>query len=139
MGTLCTVKIYKELASHSDMTFHGDNTDWNGVLRVYGPHFRVEIRSLNSPTVTAETTPERLRENWPEICRLVREELPSYQELLDLVRRAGAPETVGDISVSAELGALGLRYHPYMRHRMTLMRLIPMMDVAVDYESVIRG
>ena len=54
------------------------------------------------------------------------------------MRKAGCAMNLEDIHVAPELGKLGLEFHPYMRHRMTLMRLIPMMrGVKPDYASVI--
>ena len=54
--------------------------------------------------------------------------------MLDILKRAGAATTLEEISVEKALGIKGLKYHPYMRHRMTLMRLLPMTNIAVDYE-----
>ena len=87
--------------------------------------------------MTAETTPEKVRESWPEIRRIILEELPSDQDLLDLMTRAGAARTLEDIAVDRKLGVLGVKYHPYMRRRMTLMRLIPMLNIAVDFEKFV--
>lgn len=126
VATLMAAKLYHELAAREDVRFTADKTDWDEVYRAYGPNFADDVRRLNTPTVTAETSPERVASSWPEIRRIVREELPAYDELLGLMKKAGAATTAAEIGVDETLAALGLRYHPYMRHRMTLMRLIPM-------------
>ncbi len=127
VATLCTTKIYKELAAKKNIVFVPEKLDWDEIYRAYGPNFTEDVKKLNSPTVTTETTPEIVEKHWEEICRIVEEELPSYEEMLALMKRTGAATTFADISVDEELGRLGVRFHPYMRHRMTLMRLIPMM------------
>ena len=94
------------------------------------------MKKLNDPTVTEETTAETCNAVWPEIRRIVREELPTYETLFDVMKRAGCALTLEDIAVDPELGAKGLEFHPYMRHRLTLMRLIPMMEgIRPDFAS----
>lgn len=136
VATLFATKIYKQLVQNRNMTFHPEHLDWDEIYRVYGPNFSDDIKRLNSPTVTEETNYKIVAEKWPEICRIVDEELPSYDDMLSLMKRAGAATTLEDIAVDRELGVLGLKYHPYMRYRMTLMRLIPMMDTEVDFDSI---
>ena len=128
VATLMAARVYHELAGHADMRFHEDSTDWDAVYAAYGPNFEQEIRKCNTPTVTDETSPGILLACWPEICKIVREELPSPEALLALLLTAGAPTTPEEIDVSPALAAAGLEYHPYMRHRMTLSRLRPMMS-----------
>ncbi len=128
VATLMVAKVYHELVGRADVAFHADATDWGAVYAAYGPHFAEEIRSCNSPTVTDEISPVELRKHWPEICRIVRETLPPYAELLALMRAAGAVTEPGGIGITPELADAGLRYHAYMRHRITLTRLLSMLD-----------
>ena len=135
VATLMTAKIYHWLAEQ-DVRFVKENLDWDRIYAAYGPAFTGDVKKLNSPTVTEETTPERCNACWPEIRRIVREELPSFETLYDVMKRAGCALTLEDIAVDRELGAMGLEFHPYMRHRMTLMRLIPMMEgIRPDFAS----
>ncbi|MDP4134007.1 MAG: iron-containing alcohol dehydrogenase, partial [Bacillota bacterium] len=135
VATLFATRIYKNIILNKNIKFTLDKTDWDEVYKAYGPNFSEDIKKLNSPTVTDETTPEILRENWDEIVRIVHSELPSESDLLNLMKQAGAAATLDEISVSKDLGLQGLKYHPYMRHRMTLMRLLPMTDIKIDYEQ----
>lgn len=137
VATLISNRIYHFLAEHDSVCPIAENPDWDAIYRVYGEGLKNDIVRLNSPTVTAETTPEKVRESWPEIRRIILEELPSDQDLLDLMTRAGAARTLEDIAVDRKLGVLGVKYHPYMRRRMTLMRLIPMLNIAVDFEKFV--
>lgn len=126
VATLISTKIYKELRNFGKIEFHEEALDWDDIYRTYGPNFVEDVKKLNSPTVTSETTVEKVSAGWEEICRIIDEELPDYEVMYNMMKRAGAATTYGDISVDDSLGDEGVVYHPYMRHRMTLMRLIPM-------------
>ena len=54
--------------------------------------------------------------------------MPSYEEMLDAMKRAGCATTCEEIAVSEELKNEGLKYHPFMRRRMSLRRLANMID-----------
>jgi glycerol-1-phosphate dehydrogenase [NAD(P)+] len=127
VATLLAAQCYYGLISRADVAFHEDRTDWGAVFAAYGPAFEREIRACNSPTVTDGINPAALRECWPEICEIVRAALPSPARLLALMRAAGAATEPEEAGVSPGLADAGLRYHPYMRHRMTLSRLRSMM------------
>lgn len=137
VATLIVNRIYHYLASHKDMKFKAENLDWDDIYRAYGPNFKEDVVKVNSPTVTSETSPERLKEVWSDICRIVEEELPSDEEMTKLMKVAGAVTTAEEIKVDPDLALAGVIYHPYMRYRMTLMRLIPMMDIDVDFARFI--
>ena len=107
------------------------------ILGVDDPNFVGDVKRLNDPTVTAETTPEIVRECWPQIRRIVLDTLPSDDKLLSIMKSAGAATSISDIAVSPKLGLEGVIYHPYMRHRMTLMRLIPMLGIKMDWQKFI--
>lgn len=126
VATLITAKIYHAMCDYENMEFHEDRTNWDEVYRIYGPNFKDDVKKLNSPTVTEETAPEILRTNREGIIQAVHEEIPTPDVLADLMKRAGAVTTYSGIAVDDALGDEGVLYHAYMRHRMTLMRLIPM-------------
>ncbi len=139
VATLITAKLYNMLRDMPDMTFHPDSTDWEKVYFAYGKALSQSIKPLNNPTVTEETSPEILAKSWLSIRSIISDELPSYSEIYSLMKRAGCVTTLSEIAVTKELGLLGAEYHPYMRHRMTLQRLLPMMDYKVDYEKLLEG
>ncbi len=135
VATLLTSRIYHWLIKQ-DVRFCPEKLDWARIYEAYGPNFTPDVIKLNNPTVTEETTADTCNAFWPEICRIVREELPTYETLYDVMKRAGCALTLEDIAVDPELGAKGLEFHPFMRHRMTLMRLIPMMEgIHPDFTS----
>jgi len=133
VATLISNRIYHFLAEHENINPKGENLDWDKIYLVYGENLKSDILRLNSPTVTTETTPEKVLKSWQEIRMIVKEELPTDKELSKLMTIAGAAKTVKDIKVDYEMGVLGVEYHPYMRHRLTLMRLIPMLGIDVDF------
>ncbi len=137
VATLYISRIYYDIIGRTNVSFTEDMTDWDEVYRIYGENLRGDITKMNDPTVTADATPENLRENWQKICDIVREEIPSPEKLLSLMRRAGAPMTIGEIGVDSKLGLNGLKFHPYMRHRLTLTRLLPMTNINIDYKKII--
>jgi len=137
VATLMCTRLYKELAKIKNPVFVEDTTDWDKVYAVYGENFRSEVEKYNTPTVTDETSPEILASNRQEICRIINEELPSVEELTALMKKAGCATTAKEIGVTDELAVLGLQYHPYMRHRMMMTRLVPMFDgIEIDWNTM---
>ena len=134
VAALMITRMYYDLCAAADPArFGADETDWERVYQVYGKTFSEDVRRCNSPTVTDETSPDALRKSWPAICRAVHEEMPAPDVLHDLLVRAGAATTPAEIEISAQLCLEGLQFHPYMRHRMLLSRLVPMLHVNADY------
>ncbi len=136
VASLMITRMYYDVIENADPAkFGADETDWKKVYEVYGSAFEQDVRRLNTPTVTDETSPDVLRENWDAICTAVREEMPDPQALESLLLRAGAATTLDEIAVSPELGLAGLQYHGYMRHRLTLARLLPMLRCRTDFRA----
>ena len=137
VATRMIAQLYYDILRDAEPARFGpDTTDWAKVYAVYGKNFENDVRRLNTPTVTDETSPAVLRENWDAICRAVREEIPAPDVLDDLLRRAGAAQTAEDIAVTPDLCVQGLKYHAYMRHRLLLSRLVPMLGVSPDYRAI---
>ena len=137
VATLMISKMYYEILDKADPSkFTEDTTDWDTVYEVYGKNFEQDVRKLNNPTVTDETTPQILRDNWDKICAIVREELPTPDVIASLLRRAGAATTLEEIAVPEDLGVLGVQYHAYMRHRLLLSRLLPMLHCDINFKEI---
>ncbi|MCL2507990.1 MAG: iron-containing alcohol dehydrogenase [Oscillospiraceae bacterium] len=140
VATLMVNRLYKQICENADPAkFAPERLDWEKIYAAYGESFIADVKRMNNPTVTQETSVERIRENWGEICRIMLEELPSDGKLTALMKKAGAATTLEEISVPRELGLLGLEYHPYMRNRILLSRLVPMLNVDVIYSDLIRN
>jgi glycerol-1-phosphate dehydrogenase [NAD(P)+] len=132
VATLLISRLYHDIVGRVP-DFGEDNTDWNAVYAAYGASFRGDIENLNNPTITAKIAPQTLAENWHKIQTIVKKELPPPEILENLMKRAGAPTTIAEIDIDPPLAAAALEFHPYMRHRLNLSRLMPMLGVEVDY------
>ena len=56
---------------------------------------------------------------------------PEAEKLLELMKSAGCATTPEEVHVSPELFETGLRYHTYMRYRLLIPRLFPMLGADV--------
>jgi glycerol-1-phosphate dehydrogenase [NAD(P)+] len=128
VATLKTAKLYHEIVG-SNVTFCKDSTDWDAVYAAYGPNFTDDVKALNNPAVTQNIDPFVLEKQWPSICQIIKEELPPYEQLLDLMHKTGAATTIEEIDISPALDEAGMKYHAYMRERINLSRLIPMIKI----------
>lgn len=127
VATILINRMYHEMAAHETVDAHYEHIDWNRVAEVYGPRLYEDVKKLNNPTITEGITPEKLNECWSEIRNIIYSTLPTEEELMRIMKLAGAATTIEEIAVSEELCELGLEYHPYMRHRLNLSRLRPML------------
>lgn len=130
VATLYLCRLYHALAELEEIEAIHDETDFDDLQRVFGEHFYGSVEKLNNPPVTAGVTPESLALNWEGIRRIILEEVPSPDTMLRLMHKAGAATTPEEIAVSPSLARDGYRCHAYLRHRITLSRLIPMIKGA---------
>ncbi len=119
--------IHKLVDKYETVSATADTTDWDAVYAAFDENLIKDIKRLNTPTVTDLVDPERLTECWGEIRRIAKETLPSREDMERLMRTAGCAITPDEINVSPELFEKGLRYHPYMRYRLLITRLMPML------------
>ena len=85
---------------------------------------------LNEPnTIVDEIDPNLVTEKWGEIKQIIKDEIPSVERLRELFALAHAATTPEEIAVSPELFRNGIRYHMFMRRRVTIMRVLPMADI----------
>ncbi len=125
--TLEVLKLYSCLAEMTSVKAHAENVDWDEVFDYYGS-MRDDVYGMNFPTsVTDGITPELICEKWDDVRGAVKS-VPSYEECFDAMRRAGCKITVEDIGKSRRLVDDCIKYSPFMRRRMTLLRLQTMID-----------
>ena len=87
-----------------------------------------DVRKLNEPkTVTDEVDPKVLENKWQEIREIIHS-IPSYNEVYSAMKKAGCKLTVEDIGKSQKLIDSCIKYSPYMRYRLTLLRLRDMIE-----------
>lgn len=130
VATVLITKLYRNLADRlPTVSPVADPTDWDEVYRHFSPEQTADVKKLNTPTITDKISPERLGECWSEIRHLIYDILPETDALIELMKRAGCAVDPAEVNVSPELLAEGLRWHPYMRYRVLLTRLLPMLGV----------
>ena len=111
-----------------------DPTDLEQVKANFDPSQVPDVIKLNVPAVTEGFDLSRFKASWPEIRRLIQTTLPTNEQLLGYMKTAGAVTEPAEVHVGPELVARGLRYHAYMRHRIYLTRLLPMIGLdPVDF------
>lgn len=126
--TLEMLKYYNLLAERAQIRAHRETVDWQDVLDFYG-EMQDDVKALNFPTtVTDEVDPGDLEAKWPQIREIIRS-VPSYEVCRDAMIRAGCKITVADIGKPQKLFDDCVKYSPYMRRRLTLLRLRDMIEL----------
>ncbi len=127
VATLLIMDKYQKLAMRKSVSAHKEIIDWEDVYENYG-ELKDEVIKLNTPdTITDGINPKAIEENWGKIRNIIFS-VPSASEIRDAMKTAGCATTVDEIAVSEELKNQGLKYHPYMRRRLSLYRLSYMLD-----------
>lgn len=127
VATLYVMDEYERLYKKESVRAHADNTDWEKVYADYGV-LAGEVRQLNTPkTITDDIAPQTIEQNWQKIREIIAQ-VPTAQTLRAAMKKAGCALTNDDIAVSDRLKESGLSFHPYMRNRLSLRRLVPMID-----------
>ena len=127
VATLLIMEEYEKLYKKESVKAHPEVIDWQDVYTHYG-QLKDEVIKLNTPdTITDGVNPKDIEEKWQKIREIIAS-VPSREQMLDAMKRAGAVTTVEEIAVSEQLKEEGLKYHPYMRKRMSLKRLSYMID-----------
>ncbi len=125
VATLEMLKLYNSLADRETITGVSENVDWDDVYSFYGS-MADDVRRMNEPdTITHSVDPSVLQEKWQEIRGIIRG-VPSYDTCLEAMKKAGCKITVQDIGKDEKLFADCVKYSPYMRRRLTLLRMIDM-------------
>lgn len=131
VATVHINRMYHKLAQVPQITPTADVIDYEALRAAFTPGQMAEVERLIERMPMHLVSPARLREIWPQFCRLIEEFLPSDEELTDWMRRAGAVTEWEDVAVSRELLEAALRFHPFMRYRLMPTRLLPMMGLDI--------
>ncbi len=128
VATLLIMKEYEKLLKFEKVKAKKEENDWNDIYKNYG-ELKDEVIKLNTPnTITDEINPEKIEKNWDKIREIIAS-VPSYKDIYNAMKKAGCATTAKEIAVSEELEQEGLKYHPYMRRRLSLYRLKNMLDL----------
>lgn len=128
VSTLNMLKYYGMLASHEKIKAKYEEVDWDDVYAFYG-HLADDVKAVNFPdNIIDGITPESIEENWENIRNIIAE-VPSYDECKEAMKKAGCKITVDDIGKDKKLFNDCTRYSPFMRKRLTLLRLSGMIGI----------
>lgn len=120
--TLEMLKFYNELAEYETVTGVYENVDWDKVFDVYG-NMAEDIKILNFPeNIVDSVDPDKIGELWNKIRDIIHS-VPSYEECMAAMIEAGCKISVDDIEKERDFFDLCVEYSPYMRKRLTLLRL----------------
>lgn len=132
VATVLINRIYHNIADRvPEIDPIPDPTDMEEVKAAFDPSQVDEVVRLNTPAITADIDLARLKRIWPDVRKMINEILPSDEELMRLMKAAGAVTEPADVHVTPELMEKGLKYHSYMRKRILLTRLLPMMQLDI--------
>lgn len=122
VATLEMIKLYNELAEHKEIEAFAENVSWDDIYAFYGD-MADEVRKLNTPVnVVDDVDICDFETKWGKIREIIHN-VPSYEECYEAMKKAGCKLTVEDIGKSRDFFDSCVEYSPYMRRRMTLLRL----------------
>lgn len=125
--TLAMLKLYNRFADMTNVVGHKENVDWDDIYAYYA-EMADDVRKLNTPnTITESINPDDITNKWDEIRDIIRS-VPSFDECLAAMKMAGCKTTLEDIGKSEKLFNDCIKYSPFMRARVTLLRLRGMIE-----------
>ena len=120
--SLHMLKYYNDLAEIAEIDTRKETINWEDVYNFYG-NMADDVRKLNTPDTIADAVcPEKLKNSWGEIVKIIRS-VPSYDQCYSAMKRAGCKLSVDAIGKDKKLFNDCIKYSPYMRKRLTLLRL----------------
>lgn len=126
--SLAMLKYYNDLADNEHIDTRNEVVDWDDVYNFYA-EMAEDVKQLNTPTnIIDEVNKDVLKTNWSKIRDIIHS-VPSYEECKTAMIKAGCKITVDDIKKSQTLFDSCIKYSPYMRRRLTLLRLKDMIIV----------
>lgn len=126
--TLAMLNFYQELAKAETIETQDETVDWEAVYAFYA-EMADEVRKLNEPeNIIDDVDKEDLKNKWPQIVEIIKS-VPSYEICKDAMERAGCKLTIKDIGKSENLFENCIKFSPYMRKRLTLLRLRDMIKI----------
>ena len=122
VSTLKMLEYYNILSQRESIDARKEQVDWETVFGFYGT-MQDYVKKLNFPVnVIDSVDPDDLKAKWSGIRKIIRS-IPSYDECRTAMEKAGCKLTVQDIGKDEKLFADCIEFSPYMRRRLTLLRL----------------
>ncbi|MCQ2428421.1 MAG: sn-glycerol-1-phosphate dehydrogenase [Clostridia bacterium] len=130
VATLIINRMYRNIAERvTEINPVADRPDWDDIYAHFTPDQIPEVKKLNNPSICDKVDLDHFKKVWPEIRKIILEDLPDTDVLYDEMKRAGCATEPEEVHVDKQLLADGLRYHSYMRYRILVTRLMPMLGL----------
>ncbi len=122
VATLKMLEHYNKQAELKEIETQDESLDWDDIFAFYG-NMKEDVVACNFPdNIIDEVDKDTLRQKWGEIVDIIKS-VPSLETCREAMRKAGCKLTVSDIGKDENLFAKCIEYSPYMRKRLTLLRL----------------
>ncbi len=132
VATVLINRIYHNIADRVESVEPiAESFDWDLVKAQFDETQHPELAKVNTPSIMDKVDPARLKAIWPEIRKIIKEVLPTDEALTKMMQVAGAATEPTEVHVDDALLEKGLKYHPYMRYRILLTRLMPMLQLDI--------
>lgn len=133
VGTMLVLKEYKRIArairSGSCRVIPYEKKDEGLLEETFGKKGLLEgIQKENEPELLLEVKPKVLEQHLEDIADII-EELPDEEEMLHMLNKAGCTASVYDIGLNEDIIPMSLRLSPYVRRRLSLMRIRKMLKI----------
>lgn len=130
VGLVLALEYYHRLAD--DLSAGVGLSGYDGVEkelldRFEAPDVRRQVEEENTPDPLAAVDRKKLLAVREELAALLHA-LPTGEEAAGMLRQAGAPVAMADIGLDEGLAGLSARLSPYVRARLTVMRLAKLWD-----------
>ena len=126
--TLIIMELYKSLLGVKKIKAHKEVNDFGKIAKVYGKLAEGMLK-LNTPdTITDGIDPTAIEKNFDKIKQII-SETPSVEEIREKMIAAGCKTSFEETGKDMQLVSEALVYHPYMRRRLSLRRLLNMTDI----------
>lgn len=125
VGTVIASREYARLGDIEDIAPYikeQKGIDEQYLKEFFGERLIEAVMEENAGNCLAEVTSKALIENWQEVRKIIKD-IPTADELLALYKEIGMKSTLEDIDVPESLTSKLLEYSPYVRNRLTFMRI----------------
>lgn len=102
---------------------------------ITNPALQEEILKENTPNILATLNGTLLKEKEAEILQVL-EELPDSETMLSYMKKVNGLTTMKELGLDENLQPLSLRLSPYVRQRLTFMRVLKFYDF---YQEITKG
>lgn len=123
VGTLIACREYHRIRENGKITWKDySGADEELIKKVFGEKLYESILKENEEDCGGEITAQVLEENYEKISKIIAE-IPTYEELLEKYTVLGVKSTPAEIGVDEKKVGEIMAYSPFVRNRLTLMRL----------------